>query len=184
LKFLIFSTYYKQELSAPVLAYSILNQTYTNWELHICSNGDEGIYDCPIPKDERIHISVSEPSGNWGCLNRRKFIEECDSGHMLINTSCEDYYAPSTLDYISRTSSQFVYWDFSHHHFGYESKHVSSSPNVGGIDWGNFAVDTALAKSVPFPEVDSYCADGEWVTEIIKHSPSKEKIERVLFVKN
>lgn len=178
----IFATYYKQEKEANTLIQSLICQTYEDWQLHICSNGDDSINNLNIT-DSRITTSISEPTEFWGCYNREEFRKQAPDSY-LINSSVEDYYAPKTLEYLSKRSEDLVYWDFTHHHFEYKSNAIESHPRVGNIDWGNFAVNGALARRVPIPNCESYTADGEWVEALKRERITIHKIDRVLFVKN
>lgn len=186
-KFVIFATYYQQEKSAYTLINSLIQQTYEDWELVICSNGDESVHNLDI-LDSRIKVKVSKPTGNWGCYNREEFRKTLPPNSYLINTSVEDYYAPITLKEISKHKDDLIYWDFSHHHFGYDSTSTTSNLSISNIDWGNFAVKSEVASRVPISNCKSYEADGEWVLDLKKYIISQrgntKKIDKVLFVKN
>lgn len=186
-KFIIFATYYEQEKSANTLINSLIQQTYEDWELLICSNGDESVHNLDI-RDSRIKVMLSKPTGSWGCFNREEFRKTLPPNSYLINTSVEDYYAPITLEEINNHKEDLIYWDFSHHHFGYNSSSTTSNLSISNIDWGNFAINTEVALKVPIPNCESYEADGEWVVALKKHLESQggttKKIDKILFVKN
>ena len=179
----IVATYYQQQKEVWVLIHSLLNQTYKDWNLYICSNGDESVLQLPIT-DKRIHVEMFAPTGFWGCYNREYMRTRVEDEDYLINCSVEDYYAPTTLEEIAKRNEDFVWFDFSHHHFKYNSSSIESEPSVGAIDWGNFAVKGKVAKQVPIRNCESYTADGEWVEDIMKLKLTKHKIKKILFVKN
>lgn len=186
-KFIIFATYYQQLDSCQTLIQSLLNQTFKDWELHIHSNGDNSIKQLEIC-DSRINTKITKPTEYWGCYNRESFRTSLPLGSYIINTSVEDYYAPITLEEINKHTEELIYWDFSHHHFNYETSRTESKPSICNIDWGNFAVKTDIALNVPIQDCKSYTADGEWVeavkNKIIEQGGGIKKIPKVLFVKN
>ena len=145
-----FATYYQQKEKANTLINSLMMQTADNWELVICSNADGSVNDLVIT-DPRITVKVTEENtGFWGALNRRDYIQnELEDDVLLINTSVEDYYIPKLVELINEHSDKdFIYWDFAHHHFGYNTNQAISQPRITKIDWGNFAIKSSIAKNV------------------------------------
>jgi hypothetical protein len=222
-----FATYYQQKDSALTLVQSLLRQTKDNWKLTICSNGDESIHEFESQYgfiwkgDPRITIKKSEVNTQfWGALNRRDFIQsdELLPNEMLVNTSVEDYYVPQTVEFVSYKlygklpngsdvyhprTEQFVMWDFTHHHFGYNLASCISQPRLKKIDWGNYAILGEIAKNVkitPLPlgkrdenyndilenPWESFYGDGLFVEEVFKQFPNitNVRLPKVLFAKN
>lgn len=185
---IVFATYHNQLKESNTIIASMINQTADNWRLVICSNGDESANEIDTKSHPNIEIRIEkENSGFWGCKNREKFIQEvANENAFLINTSVEDYYAPKLIECINMYSEHdFIFWDFSHHQFGYETKHANSTLKVGGIDWGNFAVKTDVIAKHGIPNTESYFADGETVVNMLNNSEYKiVKFENIFMMKN
>lgn len=222
-----FATYYEQGDKTLTLVQSLLSQTKDNWKLTICSNGDRSLlafrdkFGFLWAGDDRITFKVTDTNtGYWGALNRRDFIQSDELGddEMLVNTSVEDYYVPKTVEFISwehtgkkangdeiwtPRDEDFIMWDFSHHHFGYNLNSCISQPRLKKIDWGNYALLGKIAKGVkmvpmPLGERDkdnkdilenpweSFYGDGLFVEMIFQQFPNiaNVRLPKVLFAKN
>tara|TARA_R110000803_G_scaffold44486_3_gene94133 strand:- start:1051 stop:1671 length:621 start_codon:yes stop_codon:yes gene_type:complete len=200
-----FATYYQQKERVNTLINSLLMQTADNWELVICSNADDSINEVEIT-DPRITVKLTEENtGTWGALNRRDYIQnELEDGVLLINTSVEDYYIPKLVEFINEHQDRdFIYWDFSHHHFGYNTNHAISQPRINKMDWGNFAVTSEIAKTITMPDFQvpdpedntkmvvanywkDFKGDGYFVEHVFGQHPDIKsiRIPKILFVKN
>ena len=139
-----FATYYEQEKSAPTLIQSLLMQTADNWKLTICSNADRTLMNIEDQWgiDPRVNFVIKDENTEfWGAKNRRDFYQTVEDGTLVVMTSCEDYYVPKTVQYINERDEDFIYWDFSHHHFEHNTSFAISQPRMKKIDWDNFAKD-------------------------------------------
>lgn len=196
-----FATYYEQQDQAATLIQSLLCQTAQNWKLTICSNADNTLMmvEDIWGNDPRINFIIKdENSGHWGALNRKAFIEnDLKDDELLVNCSVEDYYVPKTVEFINSRSEDFIYWDFSHHQFGYETISSMVQPRIRHIDWGSYALLGNIAKSVnmlPVKNNDgtesdawiSFFADGIFVEYLLDQTPhlTSVRIPKILFVKN
>jgi len=206
-----FATYYNQKDSALNLVQSLKRQTSDNWKLTICSNADESVLEFAdiiktlYGEDERITIDLKkENTGYWGALNRKEFIENTlENNELLVNTSVEDIYVPKTIEFINQRTENFIYWDFTHHHFGYKTSMAITQPRINKIDWGSFAILGEYAKSIkmlPVRKTDpkdhtsvieedawiNFAADGLFVEYLFMQMPfiSNIRIPKILFVKN
>jgi hypothetical protein len=198
-----FATYYQQEKQAITLIQSLLMQTEDNWKLTICSNADPTVNNIPIT-DDRINVVLKEENSEfWGAKNRRDFYQEVDGGVLVVMTSCEDYYVPKTVQYINERDEDFIYWDFSHHHFEHNTTYAISQPRLKKIDWGNFAILSDLSRGVSLDKLktrdaenpqemvefngwEEFMGDGFFVEEVFKtHSDiSNIRLPKILFCKN
>lgn len=206
-----FATYFEQGNKALTLIQSLLSQTADNWKLTICSNGDESLlsfrdqFQFLWDGDDRITFKVTEEnSGYWGALNRKAFIEnDLKDDELLVNTSVEDIYIPKTVEYINERKENFIYWDFSHHHFDYKTSMAIAQPRIKKIDWGSYAVLGEYAKSVkmlplkrsnpknPKETIEedpwqSFYGDGLFVEYLFMQMPfiSNIRLPKILFIKN
>lgn len=192
-----FATYYKQKDSALNLVQSLMRQTSDNWKLTICSNGDtslfefrDEIFNKVYGSDNRVEFVVTEQdTGSWGALNRRSFIQNnLSDNDLLVNTSVEDYYVPTTVSLLNKYEHNFLYWDFTHHHFGYNTISAITQPRISKIDWGNFAVIGSIAKQIDLDDEKwkAFVADGIFVESIFVKFPdiTNMRIPKILFVKN
>jgi hypothetical protein len=201
-----FATYYEQEQEAPTLINSLMRQTADNWKLTICSNADNTLMNVQerYHTDPRIHYTIlEENTGFWGAKNRRDFYQSVDLDTMVVMTSVEDYYVPRTVEYINSRGEDFIYWDFTHHHFDYKTTFAISQPRMKKIDWGNFAILSDKAKEVNISELknrnaedpqkfdiidgwEQFMGDGIFVEEVFKKFPeiSNVRIPKILFAKN
>ena len=176
----IFATYYNQEERLPTLLASLKAQTSQNYKLTVCSNADKTIHKV-FPLVDFEKIVTKENTGFWGCKNRVDFISTLDDNDYIINTSAEDYYAPTLIEEIEKGGEDFIYWDLVHHQADYTL--LRSSPFITRIDWGNFCVKAKFIKNIVI-NTESYTADGEAVEEIMKMNPTMRKISKVLMIKN
>jgi glycosyltransferase involved in cell wall biosynthesis len=198
-----FATYFEQKEKAHTLINALLAQTADNWELTICSNGDETVNELDIT-DKRINVKLTkENTGFWGALNRKEFIHSNALGNddLLINTSVEDYYIPKLVEYINEFTQDFIYWDVAHHQFGYNTNFAIGQPRIKKMDWGGYAVKGSIAKStqmgtVEIPQADGtvkstdywkeFMGDGYFVEHIFAQNPAMKtiRIPKILFIKN
>lgn len=204
-----FATYYDQEYKALTLVNSLMNQTEKNWKLTICSNGDESLnrfaddFDSLYADDGRVNFKITEENtGYWGALNRKDFIEnELEDNELLVNCSVEDYYVPKTVEFINKRNENFIYWDFTHHQFNYDTSKAITQPRMKKIDWGSFAVLGEYAKHLKMLPVNvkdesgevaqqdswiNYFADGLFVEYMFAQNPaiSNVRLPKILFIKN
>jgi hypothetical protein len=188
---IIFATYYKQLEKCQTLIHSLKMQTNPNWKLIICSNGDASANDIVLD-DERISVTITPTNTEfWGALNRKDYIENgLPDGVMLINTSVEDYYAPTLIQEVIECGEKadFVHWDFSHHIFGYQTMYAITQPRISKMDWGSYSIRSEVAKKVVLADDmwKQYVADGIFVEELIKQVPNLKfiRIPKILMTKN
>lgn len=190
-RIVVFATYYQQKEKAATLIEAMKAQLVPNWELVICSNGDESVNELNIT-DPRIRVILTpENTGHWGALNRKKFIEEeLRDDDLLINTSVEDYYAPVLTGDVNTLSqsNDFIHWDFSHHIFRYTTINAMTQPRISKIDWGSYAVRGKFAKNTKMSDDEwkAYVADGLFVEHMITQNPDMRviRLPKILMVKN
>lgn len=182
-KVIIVATYYQD---SGILLPSLLAQTNPNWELHVLSNGDEGVWDVPQINHNSVSVWMYENSGYWGAKNRQEWIRKWKSnGSLIVNTSMENYYVPKFVDMVlNAPEGDVIYWDCIHHYSNYDSRLLCQvEARKNSIDWGSFAAKDSVLKSHTI-NAESITADGELVEEFNKAKYPFVKIPKVLFVKN
>lgn len=175
---------------------SLLCQTNSNWKAIIYVNGSEHaetaynkcrqILDYENKCVNKISFKYSENNtGHWGCLNRQDCIDRLVDTEYIIQTSIQDYWMPNAVEEISKRKEDFIYWNSINHIVGYTTI-LNSSLGIGGIDWGNFAVKTSIAKQIGITKPDAHAADGIFVLEGISKNLIKTtyKIPLILTVHN
>lgn len=103
----------------------------------------------------------------------------------------------------------FIYWDFSHHHFDYNTNFAIVQPRLRKIDWGSYAILSDVAKTIDLDSIpaldprgeflrdekgevvmingwEQFMGDGFFVERVFKqHEDLKHvRLPKVLFVKN
>lgn len=198
---------YQEEQDPYVFVGALLAQTNPNWKAIIYNNGPNPrlrafINEAEEPRlkyvasqklmleqlaDPRISYVESEVNtGAWGCYNRANALQSMVDTEYVIQTSIQDYWLPNAVEEIlKRNGADFIYWNSINHLAGYD-RILETMPVINYIDWGNFAVKTALARKVGIQHPEAYVADGLFVQDCIKsgliHKPVK--IHQVLTIHN
>lgn len=170
------------------LIYSLLAQTYNNFEIIIHHDGpleDESLKNKFEILDSRIKFICSESRrNNWGFHERYNLaIEDHDSDYILF-TNDDNYYVPLFLQIMIRSmkenESDLVYCNLVHNERGYFP--INTYPEIGYIDLGCFISSIDIIKKTPWKYMHKE-ADGEYFKELFQIG-NPIKISNILFVHN
>ena len=163
---------YKETTEAMVFLSSLITQTNPNWKCIVyCDAPNEYIKKLIVSlNDSRIMYYENEsPKGYWGHYNREYALQNLVGTDFVIQTSIQDYYCPIAVEEILRYSDKhnFIFFDgVSHLNYG---QTLNTEPRKERIDWGNFAIRTAIAKRNGINNLESPTCDGEFVEECFKN---------------
>jgi glycosyltransferase involved in cell wall biosynthesis len=195
IKFSIIVVSYKKHNELKCLLYSILSQTYQNFEIIVLHDGidnDHQIMMSEFLKDDRItYIQTHKRYNDWGMTLRNMGLDIV-TGDFILNTNDDNYYTPNCLQEIynvlvSNTECNFVYFDSIDKNFQWQNQHqppyslFKPFPKVTHIDMGQFLVRKDLMENRRFKI--EYSADGILVEELNPFI-NPIYIEKVLFIHN
>ena len=181
------STAYNEYYDPYMFISSLLLQTNNNWKCIIYCDGDnQHILNIVNHfNDSRITYKFSEKNnGCWGHYNRLDSINNLITTEFFIQTSIQDYYLPNTVDLILNNSEyDLIHFNALHNHFEYNE--LDTTLNVGGIDWGCYAVRTSIGKTIGISNPEYSGSDGLFAENISKLPNIKiKKINKILTIHN
>ena len=147
------------------LIYSLLAQTYNNFEIIIHHDGpleNESLKDKFETLDPRIKFICSESrKNNWGFHERYNLaIEDHDSDYILF-TNDDNYYVPIFLEAMTKTMARdnydLCYCNLVHNERNYAV--IDTIPEISFIDLGCFISSIDLIRKVPWKHMHKE-ADG------------------------
>ena len=168
--------------------YSILCQTYENFEIYIHHDGP--LNDKELPKkftsiSEKIKfIDNLEKKGSWGFHHRRDISLMEPSPEWVLFTNDDNYYMPVFLERMIEKAvenkSKMVFCDcvLSSHNY----KVLDTKVKVCRIDLGSYISHIDLVKATPWTDFSLY-ADGIYAKKIAAQT-NPVKADGVLFVHN
>ena len=171
---------------------SIFAQTNPNWTINV-------VADCPpegsldkimdyFKDSEKIKFTILPQRYNdWGHTPRNIGVEQSVE-EWVVMTGEDNYYVPIFVDeFLSKVTpnSHFIYCDMVHNWVKQTYKCISSRPQYGLIDIGNFMTRTKFAKEVKL-NITKMAADAIFVADYLKKYPQGEviHIEKALYVHN
>jgi len=167
---------------------SLKLQTNNNWKCIIYNDGPNEYIKNVVNEfnDHRIRYFDSEkPNGFWGHYNRRKSLEYVDT-EFLIQTSIQDYYIPTAVDELSKSSvmdNDLILFNCLHNHFNYRT--LNSTPKIAHVDWGCHMIRTNISKIVGIENPESPTCDGLFVEKCMEYPNIKYyKLDKILTVHN
>lgn len=186
----IFATAYE---GYPIVAHSLMAQTYKNWRLIIEHDGEppKG-YEKLLPNDPRIKFIYSkEREQNYGHAKRARHVERLAKSDAVftIITNHDNYYAPNFLAEAvalldDDETAIAVYCDTVHSYI--QHKVLPARPARGFLDCGAVVFRRAEIVGVPWASME-HSADWFWFDAINKNCGGFrrwKKIEGVYFVHN
>jgi glycosyltransferase involved in cell wall biosynthesis len=195
-KFSIIVVCYQRYNNLQCLLYSLLAQTYKDFEVIIIHDGydieHEKIASEFVSKDSRFRYMYTDTRYNdWG-MSLRNLGVSAAKGEWVINTNDDNYYVPIYLNELAdkieaNKECNFIYYDcvLSHHnvlnHNGKDYGLLIPQIRSCYIDMGQFAVKSEIISRYKFKI--SFTGDGELV-EDMKHELKPEYIDKILFVHN
>jgi glycosyltransferase involved in cell wall biosynthesis len=195
MKFSFIITCYKRYNNIQCLIYSLLSQTYDNFEVILIHDGYDAKHDeiiKPYLNDTRFKCIYTEQRyDDWGMTLRNKGLEFA-TGEWIINTNDDNYYVPVYLEELKKVidnkpECNFVYYDcvLNHHNIINHNKKdyglLRPELKHSYIDMGQFTVKRDIITKYRFQSVAP--ADGVLIEEM-KHELKPEYIDKILFVHN
>ena len=171
---------------------SIYAQTNPNWSIHVVADcPPEGSIDKIIEyfkESDKIRFTIlSKRYNDWGHTPRNIGLQESKE-EWIVMTGEDNYYAPIFVDeFLSKVTpeSHFIYCDMVHNWVKQRYKCISSKPQYGLIDIGNFMTRTKFSKELKL-NITKMEADAIFVADYLKKYPLGEviHIEKTLYVHN
>jgi glycosyltransferase involved in cell wall biosynthesis len=192
-KFSIIIVAYKRYNELKCLLYSLLSQSFQDFEIIIIHDGFDKYHKLlfnNFENDNRIkYIQTNIRYNDWG-MSLRNIGLDIANGDWIINTNDDNYYTPNWLKEINNNihdSINFIYYDavLSHNNLLNHNKkdYGLLIPQIkhSHIDMGQFVVKSDIIKKYKFESIAP--ADGVLIEEM-KHELKPEYINKILFVHN
>jgi len=194
-KFTIIITAYKRYNAIKTLLYSLLAQTYNNFDLIIIHDGFDRLHIDTMAEflqyPNIMYFQTPIRYNNWG-MSLRNIGISLATGDFIINTNDDNYYTPNWLEELnsaieSDQNINFVYYDMVLSHNNIENHNKKDyglfTPQLkhSYIDMGQFAVKREIIKKYTFNLTAP--ADGELVEEMLPEL-NAHYIDKILFVHN
>ena len=195
MKFSIIVVAYKRPLQLRCLLYSLMSQTYDNFDVIIMHDGDDEEYNKVVLEfmdDTRFRFrNTGQRYNDWGHSLRNLGLLFA-TGDFVINTNDDNYYTPNWLMELhdalkSKPMANFVYYDMVMSHNNSENLNKKAyglfKPKIkhSYIDVGQYAVSRDVIMNHKFgSKADS---DGDLIEEII-YKLRPVYIDKILFVHN
>ena len=176
--------------------YSILSQTYENFELFIVHDG--AITECQekqdllniIKSDSRITLfETPERLEKWGYPHRKKYAFIDEEFDWLVYTNDDNYYIPTALEMLLGTAQKnkkmLAFSNMISSHRTWDS--LDTFLKLGYIDLGCLMFKKSLIRNFSFDlEGDCFEADGKLVDEIVEAIGVDNciKVNNFLFIHN
>lgn len=194
-KFSIIVVAYERYNQIKTLLYSLLSQTYQDFEVIIIHDGINETHLKTIQEfivEPRFtYIQTPIRYNDWG-MSLRNIGIPLTKGEWVINTNDDNYYTPNWLEEVSNTITSnphcnFVYYDMVLSHNNIENHNKKDYglfiPQLrhSYIDMGQFVIKKEIIQKYKFELIAP--ADGQLV-EDMKHELLPCYINKILFVHN
>ena len=178
--------------SFPVLAVSLLEQTYDNWELLFVHDGpsDEigDIARSLIESDKRIRFIETEQRANdWGHTPRQRGFQEVESkieGDFLVVSNSDNYHVPGFVEKMLEAfddSTDAVYCNMSHDYYSW--RNFDTRLEYSFVDCGCVMARRDIALAAGWND-NSYEGDWKYVSDLVDQRGIMrfKKLNATLFV--
>lgn len=179
--------------SFPLLALSLIEQTYTNWELLFIHDGPSDELDenskAIIESDARIRfMETAQRAKDWGHTPRQIGFEELrknnGSGDFLVVTNSDNYHVPGYIEKMLEhfdDGTQAVYCDMVHEYYSW--RNFETRLEYSFIDCGCVMARSNTALKAGWND-NSYEGDWRYVADLIDLCGAKafRKVKATLFV--
>ena len=175
--------------------YSMLSQTYENFEVFIVHDGPiaDASYRDQLQeissKNPRIKLFETEQNlGKWGYPHRRKYALLDQDFDWVVITNSDNYYMPVFLEALlaegNNPEVKFVYTNMVHSHKHWQM--FNTQPAIFCIDMGAFMVTKEVINAIDFNlSGDCFAADGQFVNAVMSKFPNAaKKVDPILYVHN
>ena len=193
---------YQRFGSLQVLIQSFLNQTDSNWKLHVLHDGPSGEFDCLAESylhkfSNRLKFSSTKRRfDDYGHSLREIGLRESTGDYVLI-TNDDNYYVPAFMRLmnlaIEQCSPDVIMYDMVHSHqfpgnrMQESYSFFSTAFMINSIDMGAALVRGELARQSGFGD-KNFAADWDYFEGVSRASPLEKihlvKIPKILFVHN
>jgi hypothetical protein len=171
----------------PVLVWSLIAQTHTDWELLILdqsANGCVAYHVRDLRTDARVRVRVVPKRGDWGYSEKAIAARDMATGEALLFPQDDAYYVPIALEAMSgeiALGADLALCGWLYPLFGYAP--MPPNPRVGHVDVGGFMVrrETFLAHGWPD---DSHEADGKLVERLVASGVRVATCPEILYAAN
>jgi len=195
IKFSIIVVSYKRHNELKCLLYSLLSQSYQNFEIIVIHDGIDSEHQIMMNeflKDDRIiYFQTPKRFNDWG-MSLRNIGLDISKGDFIINTNDDNYYTPNCLKeiyhaIIKNPDCNFIYFDSIDKNFQWQNQHQPPYSLFKPLlkwchmDMGQFAAKKDLIGDTRFKI--EYTGDGIFVEEL-KPNINPQYIEKVLFIHN
>jgi hypothetical protein len=160
---------------------SLKAQTNPHWKAIVLHNGPNRkmaeLISYHFGTDSRISFYYSQTNSGNGLVNKDYALRELVDTPWVIFSSIQDYYFPKTVEEIAlvEEENELVYFN-SYNHLWLENAPLYAELRIRGIDWGQFAIRTEIAKQINQLTLDDNHADGEFIEKILENNPDIRKI--------
>ena len=190
----IISVTYGQNENLKCFINSIKCQKNNNWRLFIIHDGLNGELHKDLETNgyltENVNfIEFPDRTQNYGHKLRKWGLENLVENEYVLITNGDNYYTPNMIDEVLNNDSDIIFFNCVHSHKN-KTNHNNSSYGFmncefkqSKIDMGCVVVKSSIAKKVGFNSI-SYSADWDYFSELLNHTSSLNKIDKVLFVHN
>lgn len=178
--------------SFPVLAVSLIEQTYENWELLFVHDGpsnDMGeIGKSIIASDKRIRfIDTYSRANDWGHTPRQRGFEEVANGiegDFLVVSNSDNYHVPGFIEKMLEgfdEDTDAVYCNMSHDYYSW--RNFETRLEYSFIDCGCVMARRDIALAAGWND-NTYEGDWKYVSDLIDQCGMGrfKKLEATLFV--
>ena len=178
--------------SFPLLALSLMEQTYKNWELLFVHDGPADDLDeigkAIIASDDRISfIETAERANDWGHTPRQIAFEEIRErgiGDFIVVTNSDNYHVPG---YIEKMLEHFdddahaVYCDMIHEYYSW--RNLETRLEYSFIDCGCVMVRSETALKAGWND-NTYEGDWKYIADLIEVCGTQaiRKVRATLFI--
>jgi glycosyltransferase involved in cell wall biosynthesis len=171
------------------IVYSLLYQTYKNFEIVIHHDGP--MDDPTIPEkfekiDNRIKFLVMpEKKGSWGFYDRWNIAVDTNNADWILFTNDDNYYTPKFLEYMLNgamsNNADIVFCNLIHNATDWNV--VDTKTELYYIDLGAYMTKIDFIRKTTWDDF-SWIADYKYLEKLIKNGAVTTKIDKILFVHN
>lgn len=176
----------------PVLVWSLLAQTYRNWELLILDQTTDTsaakycteALEVAQARGHRVDLLPVERRGDWGQAEKERAAEEWASGDALLFPNDDAYYVPAALRLFVeklQAGNDLAVCGWLYDLFEYAA--MPPNTQVGHIDVGGFMVTREMFARSGWPN-KGQTGDGELVQGFLRLGARVGLVPNCLYVKN
>jgi hypothetical protein len=173
----------------PLLVWSLMAQTHTDWELLILDQSERGYaawyLGALLEQESRIKTVFVTRRGDWGYVEKLAAARELATGDVLMFPQDDAYYTPNALaEFVSalERGADLALCGWLYDLFGYQP--MPPCPNVGRVDVGGFMVRRSTFLEHGWPDGDAQTMDGRFIERLVASGVRWESCPGILYVRN